>query len=126
MKKILTLSILAFTAFACSKNNDRVVADENLNGSWTMTVYVAFMPALPELNPGDVVWRFDVANEKLHIQNQVAAAYPFLHPTGSYEISLTAETVTIDAIVYDYFFQDGRLIIQDHPELDGPVMVFER
>ena len=126
MKNLLGAFILILALSSCSNDKNKPAANDDLSGKWTMVTYVAFMPELPVLKPGDVTWQFDLKKNKLLINNQVESAYSYLYPSGSYVISVTADKVTIGETAYKYYFENNQLIVSDRPELDGPIMTFKR
>ena len=128
-----SLSVLCIWAFmfSCTEDHDN---DQNndidqgaeLNGNWGMVSYVAYLETLPIINENDISWDFDIEGMVLNINNKIAEDYPYILPSGEYPIIFTANTVKIDDTTYDYEVKNEKLIISDMPELDGPLMTFER
>jgi len=123
MKKGILLILLVTLFAACSSDDNNEVFEE-LNGEWKMTLYVAFLPELPVINDGDITWTFNVSSSELTIVNAIETEYPYILPSGTYDIVLTSNTVKILTITYDYLIDEGILIVKDHPEVDGPIMNF--
>jgi len=123
VKNVLFLFII-ISALACKKDSSEIVND--LNGTWSMETYTAFISSLPNLNDGDVNWTFDLANNELLIQNNVETLYPYLLQSGNYLINMPSASINIDSVDYDYEIENGTLTISNHPELDGPIMRFKR
>lgn len=99
-----------------------------------MDTYAAYMPEIPQLEPGDVTWQIDPATETLTVQNNVEEEYPYLLRSGTYEINLEGELFTIYNLEedfdaeYKYRFEDEkfRLLEAGLDAADGPQMVFSR
>lgn len=84
-----TLFSVILTGFCASYSNDD---DSNgdfrndLNGNWEMTSYFSFLPTLPDIADGDIIWTIDVDNNLLFITNAIASEYPYLLVLGNYDI----------------------------------------
>ncbi|MFC4633467.1 hypothetical protein ACFO3O_06090 [Dokdonia ponticola] len=111
---------------SCSTDDEKNTAvASDLNGTWEMTSYVAFLPDLPEINSNEIKWTFDIDANQLSIVNTIEAAYPYILASGNYSnLLITANTITIAGIEYDYTIENEILIISDDPESDGPIMRF--
>ncbi|MDN5213539.1 hypothetical protein QQ020_15820 [Fulvivirgaceae bacterium BMA12] len=122
MKKlILILLVCAFSA--CSDDDEPAVADD-LNGKWHLTnVTCECMPA--NLVAGDHTWDFDLSKKQLNVVNSVNKPLQILE-TGSYAFKIENDEITIQSVTYDYYFEKGQLFLADDPEVDGPLMTFER
>jgi hypothetical protein len=121
MKNILFFLLLISIA-SCS-SEDEIVGVE-LDGKWEMTSFIAYVGNSP-LNSNDIEWTFDVENDQLTIVNNVELKYSYILESGIYNnLMITANTVTIKNVEYDYEIKNGKLVISDNPEVDGPSMSF--
>ena len=129
MKKIL-LSILLIGLLATCDDGNNIGIDRELNGTWEMTSYSAFLPTLPEINENDIVWTIDVDNNLLSIENTIESEYTYILASGNYEIIITNNSIIISDVKYGYSIENGILILSDYQEpdepiiADGPVMNF--
>lgn len=110
---------------ACEKGEIQNTS-RSLTGDWYMTDYQAFSPQPTVVNYGDIRWSFDSTAQTVSIQNNTNR----LQPSGIYSYTQTATELTVVFPSYtqsfDYSFANGRLILSDSPELDGPVITFAR
>ncbi|MFK7798995.1 MAG: hypothetical protein AB8E82_16195 [Aureispira sp.] len=124
---LLCLLASALLLGACQK--DGIVAKNTsltLTGDWYMTDYQAFTLQPIPISYGDIRWSFDSTAQTITIQNNTNV----LNPSGTYSYTQTATELTVVFPTYsqtfDYSFASGTLILSDHPELDGPVITFNR
>ncbi|MGD1844984.1 MAG: hypothetical protein ACFB10_06275 [Salibacteraceae bacterium] len=78
------------------------------------------------LQRGDQVWTFDVETNQLHVRNNSPQPENSILASGTYPIAVGSQSVTIETVEYDYYFTNGRLFLSDHPEVDGPLIEFEK
>lgn len=129
MKKIL-LSLLLIGLLTTCDDGNNIGIDSELNGTWEMTSYSAFLPTLPEINENDIVWTIDIDNNLLSIENKIESEYPYLLASGNYEIIITNNSILISDVKYGYTIENGILILSDFQEpgepiiVDGPIMNF--
>ncbi len=122
MKKLI-LIISAGAFCACSDDDGPAIAND-LNGQWHLIdVTCECMPA--NLVAGDHTWDFDLSKKQLSVVNNVDKPLQILK-TGSYAFKIEPGEITIQSVTYDYYFEKGQLFLADHPEVDGPLMEFER
>lgn len=130
MKKILILFMSAGLLMGCS--DDDSGPDSRLDDFWTMTSFAAEMDNLPVLEPNEVIWNIDLDSRKLTVSNLVEEEYPYLLATGTYDISVDDEKLTIDLGDIDdelfYSFHMGQLMLDANAEgmVDAPTMHFEK
>ena len=72
---------------------------------------------------GEHLWTFDRWKKEVTVENVVDDPLQILE-TGTYEIEVSHSTITILTVTYDYYFEDDKLFLADHPEADGPLMEF--
>lgn len=128
MKKILTLLLCTVLLCACSDDDDNNNSS-NLNGSWNMDTYTAFMDVLPVLEEGDITWNFTNNGTTLTVNNTVQDEYPYMLASGTYSASVynNIVSITIDGSQqkYEYTVANGILTLTDTNESgDGPVIQF--
>jgi hypothetical protein len=130
MKKILLLSLLLIGLLTTCDDGNNIGIDRELNGTWEMTSYSAFLPTLPEINENDIVWTIDVDNNLLSIENTIESEYTYILASGNYEIIITNNSIIISDVKYGYTIENGILILSDFQEpgepiiADGPIMNF--
>lgn len=91
-----------------------------------METYVAFMPAIPQLNPKDIKWTFN--GGILNVVNNVEESYPYMLASGIYDITFSDNIVTINNGNYYYRIEGAQLTLE-HTEANsdgGPIMIFSR
>jgi hypothetical protein len=97
-----------------------------LTGDWYMTDYQAFSPQPIVVNRGDILWSFDTIAQTITIQNSTNR----FNPSGTYAYNKTATELTVVfpdySQTFDYSFVNNTLVLSDSPELDGPIITFER
>lgn len=122
MKNLFTLLVITVLTISCSGDDN---PNSNLNGKWNMVSYVAFMPSIPELNEGDIVWTF--SENRLVIENNVEEQYPYLLTSGSYTIEYDTEHLYLEGIEWDYEINNNELTIIDlWDSQDGPNIRFDK
>ena len=107
---------------ACS-----VDQNANLNGKWHLiSVSCECMPV--NLEKGDCIWNFNTMIQKLTVQKHDSTDIIIELEPGTYEINVNYELskITINDIEYDFWFEDCKLYIANHPEVDGPLIEFIR
>lgn len=134
MKYVLLFSCLIFIAATCSKTTSQEKSLlQSLDGKWTMVSYVAFMPDLPILKKGDIIWKFDTKNAKVETKMKDAKRTEDIgFNPGTYSYKMDGDKIIING--RDYFYkinEDGTSMKLDKntdPELskDRPVMTFSR
>jgi hypothetical protein len=125
MKRLFFIPFLFVCFFACDSDDSQ---SNDLSGSWNLMSFQCCLFEPESFNQGDIIWSFNsnntldvtintelIENSQLPIQENSSVSY-----------SLTSNTVTLESIEYDYFFEDGLLYLTDDPEVDGPIIIFER
>lgn len=121
MKKWILLIFIFTISLACS-NDD--AANDPMNGIWNL-VTVSCECEIPIFEKGTHVWDFDLSTNQLTVVNTIEEDLQILD-TGMYSFSRSGSTITIQNVTYDYYFQDAKLYLGDAPEIDGPLLQFER
>jgi hypothetical protein len=125
MKKLIFLFIVSGILFSCNKNDDNNEVTNELNGQWNL-ISVSCLCEPVDLETGEHIWNFDIDNNELNVVNNVTESLHTILETGTYNISVTTNKVTIQTIEYDYYFENGELYLADNPESDGPLITFVR
>lgn len=120
----LLLTVLLFTAVACTKENNEP-AENELQGEWYLVDISCFCEPI-DLEKGESIWEFDIENSEVHIDKNTNKEGPYLFNTGSYPITVTDSTVSLSNRTYDYYFENSKLYLSDNPAVDGPLLEFER
>nr|WP_321236006.1 hypothetical protein [uncultured Psychroserpens sp.] len=126
MKKLFLAFLAIGLLYACNNDDDGNNPDNPLlNGEWNL-VTVSCLCEPINLQVGEHVWTFDVAENKLNVQNNVSENLHTIPNTGEYTITLTENTITFPEGSYDYYFENDKLYLADNPEVDGPLIEFVR
>ncbi len=126
---ISVFAILLIAACNTPTGTSQTGTKDELHGKWTMTSYVAFMPAIPELTTGDVVWDFNSNKKSLTVTKKDAEKHRVAGmPAGTYTYSVKDGIVLINGSDFAYTLKDGKLTLNSNtdPRLssDGPVIQF--
>jgi hypothetical protein len=134
MKNILTLLLCTVVLCACSNddsNNNLNPGSGSIQGRWNLNSYIAFVDVLPVLEQGDITWTFNEGGTSLVVNNTVQNIYPYMLASGTYNVTLTDDALSIVAdgyeSQYEYDFANGTLTLRDtRNSNDGPRMEFSR
>jgi len=121
-KKILLRLFILIGMISCNNTDENEITNK-LNGKWNL-VNVSCECQPVDLETGEHIWTFDLSKNKLYVINNVAEQLHTIFDTGTYNITVTGNKVTILAITYDYYFKNEKLFLADHPESDGPLIKF--
>ena len=97
---------------------------EQLAGRWHL-VDVSCECGPSQLDAGDHIWQFDLNTNELVVANIEEKPLQIL-ATGIYPFDIDDESITIEQVRYDVYFEGGFLFLADQPEVDGPLMRFVR
>lgn len=128
MKKILILTLFSLLFISCDEDLAKTpVTDASLTGSWNLYSYVAFMDALPVLENGDITWTFN-SNNTVTVTNTVEEEYPYMLPSGTYDVSLEEGILSIEGTGSYNYDIDGNQLTMTHVSaaVDGPIMTFSK
>ncbi len=130
MKKLILLFTFV-SLFSCTSEENFKRAD--ILGEWKMTAYLGFVPELPQIEKGSVVWKIDPTN--ISMTNNSEHAYVSQEGTFSY-VWLNAETILVNYPKFPGYYKvnllDGKLrltqtVEPDTPEIsDQPIIEFEK
>jgi hypothetical protein len=140
MKYILTIICLLSLAATCNnktttKANDKVETRSNttaINGKWTMVSYSAFLPNIPSLSEGDIVWKIDPATKTIAVlMKNPERTNDMGFNTGSYPYEIKGDKMIINGRTYLYMIEeDGSLKLDSNTDpnmsKDAPVMRFKK
>lgn len=99
------------------------VTTNELNGQWNL-IAVSCLCEPVNLTKGEILWNFDIVTSKLTVVNNVTESLQTILKTGTYDITVTNDKVTIQTVEYDYYFENGKLYLADDPASDGPLIEF--
>ena len=119
MKNTILFFMLVLIGTACKKTNIN-----KLEGKWTL-IEVSCECYDPDFDSTAHVWDFNTDDNEVVVTNAVVNNLQILS-AGAYSIELTDDKIKIESVNYDYYFENGFLIIEDQPELDGPLLKFKR
>lgn len=99
-----------------------------INGEWNLTMYSAGLAGSEMYNKDDVTWTFKANNTVDVLVNIVLSpnTYMPIQSNTTVNYSINGTEVTVNGEVYDFYYENSKLIISDKPELDGPRIQFER
>lgn len=125
MKRRMLFGMFISAMMICCSDDDHPPINPELNKTWEMVSYVAFMPELPRINEGDISWTIDVPNKKLTVVNKLENQHPYMRPSGAYQIGITHNNINISSTEYDYIIENDTLTLSDiGGSADGPIMKF--
>lgn len=85
MKKLILL--FAFIGLISCKSDDDLKPGD-ISGEWKMTAYFGYLPELPQIEKGSVVWNIDAKNismtnnsEYIYVSNNGTYNYNWINPT---------------------------------------------
>ena len=130
MKKLILL--FAFISLiSCTSEENFKRAD--ISGEWKMTAYLGFVPELPQIEKGSVVWNIGATN--ISMTNNSEHAYVSQEGTFSY-LWLNAETILINYPDFPGYYKvnlsGNKLRLSEvskpgDPEIaDAPILEFEK
>ena len=73
----------------------------------------------------DHLWNFNTSQNAVTVTN-IANENLQILDSGTYTFTLTTNSITIESVAYDYYFEGENLFLADEPESDGPLMKFTR
>lgn len=130
MKKLI-LFFAFISLFSCTSEENFKRAD--ISGEWKMTAYLGFVPELPQIEKGSVVWNIGATN--ISMTNNSEHAYVSQEGAFSY-LWLNAETILINYPDFPGYYKvnlsDGKLRLTEthgpgEPEFSDPsIMEFEK
>ncbi|WP_046756116.1 hypothetical protein [Kordia jejudonensis] len=125
--KLLLVIVCTALFFSCSSDDDTTTAttvnEHPIAGVWKMVTVSCF--CAPPNFQADHIWNFDLALNELTVENE-QDEYLQIFENGSYDFVLNTETIILQDLEYDYYFQENRLFIGHNADADGPLMIFER
>ncbi len=121
LKTFITLTLL-YMVMSCSDEEQSNF--QQLKGEWNL-VNVTCECSPADLEKGQHIWNFNVENSTVSVKNEVEKPLQILD-TDTYQFDLTSTTIMLKSVTYDYYFEEEKLFLADHPEADGPLMEFVR
>ena len=130
MKKLILLfAIIGLISCTSEENFERA----DISGEWKMTAYLGFVPELPQIEKGSVVWNIDAKN--ISMTNNSEHAYVSQEGTFGY-LWINAETILVNYPEFPGYYKinlsDNKLrltrtVQPGTPEIsDQPVLEFEK
>lgn len=130
MKKLILLFAFISLISCTSEENFKRT---DISGEWKMTSYFGYLPELPQIEKGSVVWNIDAKN--ISMTNNSEHAYVSQEGTFSY-VWLNAETILVNYPEFPGYYKinlsEGKLRLTavskpGDPEItDAPIMEFEK
>jgi hypothetical protein len=117
----LVIIILLFNSCTSDKVEN---VPKQLSGEWEMIHYSSLLVA--SIDADEIIWTFNLSENQLIISNSIETKYPFILPSGNYTIEVLKDKIIIESAEYDYSIEDNQLTISNKPEVDGPLMIFNR
>jgi len=121
----ILLALILLGAFACTKEDDQdcaPAASHALDGEWHLiSVTCECPPVLLELEEN--VWTINVAAGTLEVEDNTTGDLPAVPESGSYSLIVTSDSLFYQLPYgYRYSIEDGDLILDQEPEVDGPLV----
>ncbi|WP_298509944.1 hypothetical protein [uncultured Kordia sp.] len=123
MKTKIILFLLVGFLISCNNDDDATTPGNPISGTWKL-IDVSCECAPPNFQ-ADHIWNFDLSQNKLMVANEVDEPLQIFE-TGIYFFVLGSNTITLQDLPYEYFFENDRLHIGYQYQSDGPLMIFER
>ena len=90
MKKLILL--FAFISLISCTSEENFKRAE-ISGEWKMTTYFGYLPELPQIEKGSVVWNIDAKNISMTNNSE----YPYVSQEGTFSyLWLNAETILVN------------------------------
>lgn len=94
-----------------------------LDGVWHMDTYWAFSPnPMPTFGSNDVIWNFEVDQNKLTVVYNIITSQEYILPSGVHNLSVDGSILTIDGAKYQYTIDNGKVNIQHYFAPGEPVI----
>lgn len=130
MKKLILL--FAFISLLSCTSEENFKRAE-ISGEWKMTSYFGYLPELPQIEKGSVVWNIDAKNISMTNNSE----YPYVSQEGTFSyVWLNAETILVNYPEFPGYYKinlsEGKLRLTavskpGDPEItDAPIMEFEK
>ncbi|MFZ6050669.1 hypothetical protein [Halocola ammonii] len=133
--KLLSLLLVFFILASCSKDEEvnncenPPNSENSIQGYWSQTMMANGLAGYQEFEPGEIIWTFSSNNQvtlEFNIpDSEVEQNLPLEPGTHTYTIEDGQVKFADQTSWYDYYFENGQLIIENDPEADGPRMEFE-
>ena len=120
MKKICLFIAFMMTLVSCSKD----LPTNELAGEWHL-IEVSSALMFDDFKKNKHVWDFDVDNNQVIVKNKKEEELQMLE-SGTYDIEITDNKITIESTPYDYYFSNDRLDLGYQVASDGPRLIFVR
>ena len=119
---VLLLAIVGFL-FSCNISDDTNKITNELNGDWNLISVKCFCEPI-NLETGEHIWEFNLTENELNVTNNVSEDLHTILETGTYDINVIDNKITILNIEYDFYFENEKLFLTNQPESDGPIIEF--
>ena len=126
MKQLLLLLMLVGIFNSCTK--DEVSTNAAIDGEWNLMIYSAGIGGYETYNKDDVTWTFN-SNNTVDVLINITIlpnTYMPIQTSTTVAYAINGSQVIVGNMTYDFYYENGKLILSDHPELDGPLIEFER
>lgn len=130
MKKLI-LFFAFISLFSCTSEENFKRAE--ISGEWKMTAYLGFVPELPQIEKGSVVWNIDATNISMTNNSE----HPYVSQEGTFGyLWLNAETILVNYPEFPGYYKvdlsDNKLRLTQTvepgtPEISDPhILQFEK
>ena len=125
MRRFLLILVLLLSLSNCESDDAQ---SNDLAGSWNLMSFQCCLFESEVFDQGDIIWTFNTDNTLDVIVNitLIENSQVPIQENSTVSYSLTSNTVLLQSVEYDYFFEEGQLYLTDDPEVDGSIIIFER
>ena len=123
MKNILFVILLAFSS--CG-DNDEIDQSNQIIGKWCLVNVMAGFSPEEIYDSGIILWEFTSENQILVEINKELneSSNVLLNRNGTYKYELIENIKNIKDIAYEYYLDNGHLILSHQEVSDGPRLEF--
>ena len=125
MKKVGSLFIFVWILFGCDSGD---LPANSIAGTWNLRTFQCCLFQTEQFNQGDIIWKFN-SNEILEVNINIVLEDESQIPiqeNGSFSYDFNQTSVVIDNTEYDFTLENDQLILSDDPEVDGPIIIFDK
>lgn len=124
MKNILLVILLGFSS--CGEKNNEIDQNDQIIGKWSLVNVMAGFSPSEIYDKGVILWEFTSENQilvEINKELNESSNVP-LNRNGTYKYELIENIINIKDIAYEYYLDNGQLILSHEEVSDGPRLEF--